>query len=187
MRVIVGISGASGAVYGVKLLQFLGNLKNVETHLILTKTAEKIIRNELNLERESIEREADFSYREDELDAPLSSGSFKTDGMIVAPCSMKTLACIAHGISTNLLLRAADVTLKEKRRLILVLRETPISYPHVKAMEAALQAGATLMPAMPAFYHKPKSIDDLVNFVVGRILDSIGIEHDLYQRWEDVA
>jgi len=136
------------------------------------------------MERGKVEGKADFSYREDEMDAPLSSGSFKTDGMIVAPCSMKTLSCIAYGISTNLLLRAADVTLKENRKLILIPRETPVSFVHIKAMKAVNEAGACLVPAMPAFYHKPKSIDDLVNFVVGRVLDSMEIEHDLYRRWE---
>ncbi len=183
MKLVIGLSGASGVIYGVKLLEYLSGLKNIETHLVITKSADKIIKFELNMDKREVEEMADFSYSEDEDDAPINSGSFKTDGMIVVPCSMKTLSCIAHGISTNLLLRAADVTLKEKRKLILVPRETPLSYIHVTSMEQAIKAGSIILPAMPSFYHHPKKIDDLTDFMVGKILDLMGIENSLYKRW----
>jgi 4-hydroxy-3-polyprenylbenzoate decarboxylase len=183
MKVIIGLSGASGVIYGVKLLEYLAGLKSIETYLIITRAAEKIIKFELNMKKREVEEMADFSYDEDELDAPINSGSFRTDGMIVVPCSMKTLSCIAYGISTNLLLRAADVVLKENRKLILVPRETPLSYTHVKAMERTLKAGAIILPAMPPFYHRPKSIDDLINYMVGKVLDLMGIENSIYERW----
>ena len=187
MKWIIGLSGASGAIYGVKLLEFLSVKGGVETHLIITKRAEKILKWELGLERNNVEKLASYTYGEEDLEAPLTSGSFEANGMVVVPCSMKTLSCIAYGIASNLLLRAADVTLKEKRRLILVPRETPLAYSHLKAMEFAAQSGAIILPAMPAFYHKPETINELVNFIVGKILDLMGIEHQLYRRWSDIA
>ncbi len=182
MRLTVAITGASGVVYGKRLLKVLRE-KNVETHLIISKAAEKVIEHELGMTKEDVEKLADHVYDVDDWSAPVVSGSFKTDGMIIIPCSMKTLAGIAHGYSDNLVLRAADVTLKEKRRLILVPRETPLNVVHLRNMLVLAEQGVVVVPAIPAYYHKPKDIDDLVDFVVGKVLDLLGIEHTLYKRW----
>lgn len=184
MRLIVAITGASGAVYGERLLKMLRE-KNVETHLIISKAAEKVIEHELEMAKEDVRKLADHAYDVDDWSAPVASGSFKTDGMVIIPCSMKTLAGIAHGYSDNLVLRAADVTLKEKRRLILVPRETPLNVVHLRNMLALAEQGVVIVPAMPAYYHKPKDINDLVDFVVGKVLDLLGIEHKLYKRWRE--
>lgn len=183
MQIIVGVSGASGTVYAVRLLEVLRDL-NVKTHLVVTRTAEKMIELETDLTKKELIALATYHYEVDDLTAAISSGSFKTDGMVVVPCSMKTLAGIASGYSSNLLLRAADVTLKERRPLVLVPRETPMNLIHLENMFKAAQAGAVVLPAMPGFYHKPKSIDDLVNHVVGKILDVLNLEHKLYKRWK---
>ena len=185
MRLIVAITGASGVVYGKRLLELLRE-KSVENHLIISKAAEKVIEHELGMTKDDVEKLADHAYDIDDWSAPIVSGSFKTDGMIIIPCSMKTLAGIAHGYSDNLVLRAADVTLKEKRRLILVPRETPLNVVHLRNMLALAEQGVVVVPAMPAYYHKPKDIDGLVDFVVGKVLDLLGIEHTLYQRWQEV-
>jgi len=182
VRLIVAITGASGAVYGKRLLKMLRE-RNVETHLIISKSAEKVIEYELGMTKEGVEELADHTYSADDWNSPIVSGSFKTDGMIIIPCSMKTLAGIAHGYADNPILRAADVTLKEKRRLILVPRETPLSVVHLRNMLALAEQGVVIVPAMPAYYHKPKNIDDLVGFVVGKVLDLLGVEHTLYKRW----
>lgn len=184
MRLIVAVTGASGAVYGERLLKMLRE-KNVETHLIISKAAEKVIEHELEMAKEDVRKLADHAYDVDDWSAPVASGSFKTDGMVIIPCSMKTLAGIAHGYSDNLVLRAADVTLKEKRRLILVPRETPLNVVHLRNMLALAEQGVVIVPAMPAYYHKPKDINDLVDFVVGKVLDLLGIEHKLYKRWRE--
>jgi 4-hydroxy-3-polyprenylbenzoate decarboxylase len=183
-KIIAGITGASGVVYGVRFLEVIKQYaSDAEVHLIISNAAVKVLRHELGLDRDYVVRLADRVYGEDELDAPIASGSFKHDGMVIIPCSMKTLASIAHGIADNLITRAADVALKERRRLILVIRETPLNLVHIKNMELATLAGAIVMPAAPAFYHRPRSVDDLVNFIVGRVLDLLGIENDLYRRW----
>jgi 4-hydroxy-3-polyprenylbenzoate decarboxylase len=156
---------------------------NVETHLILTPAGRENILLETEYGIEYVESLASACYSHMDMDAAVSSGSFQTDGMVVVPCSMKTLAGIAHGYEENLLIRAALVTLKERRPLVLVPRETPVAIPHLKNMLLAAQAGAVILPAMPGFYHKPKTVDDLVNHVVGKILDVLGIKHELYKRW----
>lgn len=184
MRLIIAITGASGAVYGQRLLEKLRE-KNVEIHLIVSKAAEKVIKHELEMTKEDIEKLADNSYNVDDWNSPIVSGSFKTDGMIIIPCSMKTLAGIACGYSDNLILRAADVTLKERRRLILVPRETPLNVVHLRNMLALAEQGAAIVPAMPAYYHKPRDIDGVVDFVVGRVLDLLDLEHTLYRRWRE--
>ncbi len=181
-RLVVGVTGASGVIYAKRLLEVLSE-KNIETHVIVSKTAEKIIKHELEMSRVEFEKLGRYSYREDEVDAPLSSGSFKTDGMIIIPCSLKTLAGIASGYTDNLILRAADVTLKEKRTLVLVPRETPLNAIHLYNMLKLARIGAIILPAMPAFYHKPKKIEELVDFITGKILDILGIEHQLFKRW----
>lgn len=174
MRVLVGITGASGVVYGVRLVNVLRE-KKIETFCVVSRNAEKIMKLEIG---ENIE-----CYREDEIEAPFSSGSFGIDAMAIVPCSMKTLAAIACGYANNLITRSADVVLKERKKLILVPRETPLHTIHLENMLRLSKAGAIILPAMPAFYHKPKKIDDLIDFVVGKILDVLGIENNLYERW----
>lgn len=182
MRLIVAITGASGVVYGKRLLEVLRG-KKVETYLIISKAAENVIKHELEMTKNELEKLASHVYDVNDLTAPIVSGSFKTDGMIVIPCSMKTLAGIAHGYSENLILRAADVMLKEKRKLVLVPRETPLSVVHLRNMLDLASQGVFVLPAMPAYYHKPQEIGDLIDFVVGKALDLLEIEHELFKRW----
>ena len=181
-RVVVGITGASGVIYGVRLIEALNRL-GVETHLIISRTAEKILKYEVGLGVKDLEGYVKQVYSEDQLDAPVASGSFKFKAMAIAPCSTKTLAAIAHGLSINLITRAAEVALKERRRLILLIREAPYSLVHIRNMELATLAGAIIMPASPPFYGRPRTIDDLVNAVVGRVLELMGIENRLYPVW----
>ena len=185
MRLIVAITGASGVIYGRRLLEVLHN-KNIETHLVISQTAERIIEHELNMAKEDIENLASHVYEADDWNSPIVSGSFKTDGMVIVPCSMKTLAGIANGYSDNVILRAADVTLKEKRKLILVPRETPLNVVHLRNMLDLAKQGVLIVPAMPAYYHKPKTIGVLVDYVVGKVLDLLGIKHTLYKRWQEI-
>jgi len=182
MRLIVAITGASGAIYGKRLLEVLRN-KKIENHLVISEAAEKVIEHELEITKEDLEKLATHAYDEDDLAAPIVSGSFKTDGMVIIPCSMKTLAGISHGYSNNLILRAADVTLKEKRKLVLVPRETPLNIIHLRNMLNLAKQNVVILPAMPAYYHKPKSVDSLADYVVGKVLDILEIEHDLFKRW----
>ena len=155
----------------------------IETHLIITSTAEKIILQETSYSIKEVKRLASTVYQNEDLDAPISSGSFKTDGMIIIPCSIKSLSGIAHSYNENLLIRAADVTLKERRKLLLVVRETPLHQGHIELMLQASRTGAILFPPMPAFYFQPKTIEDLINQTVGKVLDLFGIDHDLFERW----
>jgi 4-hydroxy-3-polyprenylbenzoate decarboxylase len=182
MRLIIAISGASGAIYGIRALQALQEIR-VETHLVLTDAALETIRLETEYKRSDVEGLASEVHRVDDVTSKIASGSFRTDGMLVIPCSMKTLAGIASGYSDNLLLRAADVTLKERRRLVLVVRETPLSLIHIENMATVTRAGAVVLPAMPAFYHGPKTVQELVDQVVGKGLDLLGVDHRLYRRW----
>ncbi len=184
MRLIVAITGASGIIYGKRLLEELQN-RSIETHLIISRAAERVIESELETPKGEIESFATYVYGADDLCAPLVSGSFKTDGMVIIPCSMKTLAGIAHGYSSNLILRAADVTLKERRKLVLVPRETPLSVVHLKNMLELAGQGVVILPAMPAFYHRPKDVEAMVNYVIGKVLDTLGLEHKLFKRWSD--
>jgi len=186
LRLIVAITGASGVIYGKRLLEVLRE-KRIETHLIVSKAAEKVVEHELETTKKDLERLAHHVYSVDDFNAPLMSGSFQTDGMIIIPCTMKTLAGIAHGYSDNLILRAADVTLKERRKLIVVPRETPLSVVHLHNMLSVAELGVAVIPAMPAYYHKPKEIDDLVDFVVGKVLDCLGVEHRLFKRWDGTS
>jgi 4-hydroxy-3-polyprenylbenzoate decarboxylase len=182
MRLVVAVTGASGVVYGKRLLEVLHE-KKVETDLIVSKAAEKVIEHELGMTRKDFARLATRTYDVDDLTAPLMSGSFRTDGMVIIPCTMRTLAAITHGFADNLILRAADVALKEKRRLVIVPRETPLSVVHLGNMLEAARLGVFVVPAMPAFYHKPKNISGLVDFIVGRVLDCFSVEHKLFKRW----
>ncbi|MEM2933379.1 MAG: UbiX family flavin prenyltransferase [Methanocellales archaeon] len=183
MRIAVAITGASGVLYGIRLLEVLRNHREVESHFIVSKNAKQIIKIESNKTIEEIKALANYSYEEDELLAPIASGSFELDAMVIIPCSMKTLAAIANGYADNLITRAADVCLKEERRLILVTRETPLSTMHLENMLKARKAGAIIMPASPAFYIKYEKVEDLIDFIVGRVLDLLHLEHSLYKRW----
>jgi len=183
MHLIVAITGCSGVVYGVRLLEACRKL-GIETDLIVSQAAEKLLKLELGKTIEDVHKLAARNYSQDDLEAPLASGSVKTDGMVIAPCSMKTLGAVANGIADNLITRAADVTLKEGRPLVLVPRETPLNLIHLENMAKLKRAGATILPAMPAFYNKPEGIPALIDFIVGRILDTLGVEHELYQRWQ---
>ena len=179
----MGISGASGVIYGVRLLEALRTLP-VETHLVMTRTAEVTLAHETDLKVAAVRKLADVAYKIDDLAAAISSGSFKTLGMIVAPCSMRSLGEIAHGLSSNLLTRAADVILKERRRLVLVARETPLTSIHLRNMLTLSELGAIVAPPVPAFYNRPKSLDDIVDHTVGRLLDLFGLETGKVKRWK---
>jgi 4-hydroxy-3-polyprenylbenzoate decarboxylase len=181
-RLIVGISGASGIIYGVRLLEALKTLP-VETHLVMTRTAEVTLAHETRMKVADVRRLADVAYPISDLAAAISSGSFRTIGMIVAPCSMRSLGEIAHGITSNLLTRAADVVLKERRRLVLVTRETPLHTVHLRNLVTVSELGAIVAPPMPAFYNKPKTLDDVINHTVGRILDLFDLDTGKVKRW----
>jgi 4-hydroxy-3-polyprenylbenzoate decarboxylase len=184
MRMVVGISGASGAVYGVRLLERLRARLQVETHLILTRAGEKTAFLEMGLKAAEIRALAHHSYSMDDIGCRLASGSFQTDGMVVAPCSIHTMSAIAYGISSNLLVRAADVCLKERRKLILMVRETPLHLGHLKTMVNLTEMGAIVAPPVPGFYHRPQSVDELVDHSVDRVLDLLGLAGEEMRRWE---
>ncbi len=184
-EIIIGISGASGVQYGIRILEALKDMKKYETHLVISESAKKLIQIETEFSVSNVEQLADNIYDDEDFTAPIASGSHISKGMIVAPCSMKTLASIAVGMSDTLISRAADVCLKEKRPLILMVRETPLNLIHIENLERAIKAGASILPACPAFYPKPKSIDDIIDFMAGRALDLLSIEHNLYKRWRE--
>lgn len=181
MNLIVGITGASGAIYGLKLLQTLQQL-NIFPHIIMTPLGIKVMKYECGVSLAEIEGYGRV-YDIDDMFAPPASGSFITTGMAIIPCSMKTVAAISHGLADNLLTRAADVMLKEGRRLVVVPRETPVNTIHLQNMLLLSQAGGRILPAAPGFYHKPQTIDDLANFIVGKVLDLLDIPHQLFTRW----
>jgi flavin prenyltransferase len=180
-QIVVGISGASGAIYGIRLLEALKD--RAESHLIISDLGRETIPLETSYRVTDVEAMASCVYGFHDLTAPLSSGSFRTDGMIIIPCSIKTLSAVAHSYNENLMARAADVTLKELRRLVLAVRETPLHTGHLRLMLEASEIGAILFPPIPGFYHKPKTLDDIVNHTVGKILDLFEIEHNLFERW----
>ncbi|MGY4794727.1 UbiX family flavin prenyltransferase [Lysinibacillus fusiformis] len=182
MKIILGISGATGSIYGIRLLEALKRAK-VETHLIISKWAEATIKLETDYSLEEVKGLASYTYSNSNQAALISSGSFITDGMIVAPCSMKSIASIRYGLADNLLTRAADVILKEKRKLILMPRESPLNQIHLENMLALAQMGVSISPPMPAFYNKPDTLDDIVNHTITRILDQLEIESNLSKRW----
>jgi len=182
-RLVVGITGASGIIYGVRLLKALRAMQ-IETHLVMTAPAETTLLQEMSMTPAEIKALALHNYAPDDLAAPIASGSFATDGMVVAPCSIKTLSGIANSYTDNLLIRAADVTLKEGRPLILMIRETPLHLGHLRLMVRAAEIGAVIFPPVPAFYAHPTSMDELVDQSVGRVLSRLGIGNDLYKVWE---
>jgi flavin prenyltransferase len=183
VKIIIGITGATGAVYGIRLLQILSDMPDIETHLIISSAGEQTIEIETEHLADEIKGLANFSYDINDISAPVASGSFKNDGMIIAPCSMKTLSSIAHSFADNLLTRAADVALKERRRLVLLVRETPLHTGHLKNMVSVSEMGGIILPPTPAFYHNPRTIQDIVDQIIGKTLDLFGIEHALYRRW----
>jgi flavin prenyltransferase len=183
-RVVVAITGASGAVYGVRTVEMLWGLPDLETHLVITAGARRTLAYETGVDPAAVAEMADVVYREDDLAAAISSGSFRTEGMIVAPCSVKTLSGIANCFDDNLVVRAADVTLKERRRLVLLVRETPLHASHLRLMSDVTASGGIIAPPVPAFYHRPESVDDIVNQTVGRVLDLFGLDAGVVRRWE---
>ena len=182
MRIVLGITGASGAIFGIRTLEALRQL-SVETHLILSRWARTTIAQETTYKTDQIEALASVVHRDDNQGAPISSGSFKTDGMIIAPCSMKTLAAIRTGYGETLICRAADVILKERRKLVLLARESPFNEIHLENMLALTRMGAVIFPPVPAFYNHPATLDDMVNHIVGRLLDQFGLETPGIHRW----
>lgn len=186
-RIIVGISGASGAVYGARLLQVLREVPGVETHLVVSDAGWRNLRHEIDMDRPAVEALAHHAHDARNVGAAIASGSFDAHAMLVAPCSMRTLAAIAHGLGDNLLTRAADVTLKERRRLVLLVRESPLHLVHLRNMATVTEMGGIVCPPLPAFYLRPQSIGEVVDHSVARALDLIGIPHDLAPRWEGLA
>jgi 4-hydroxy-3-polyprenylbenzoate decarboxylase len=182
-RLIVGITGASGAIYGVRALELLRQIHGIETHLIISKGARATLGLETDVKVEQVNALADVVHADTNLAASISSGSFPTRGMLIAPCSVKTLGAVASCSGDNLVARAADVTLKERRPLVLLLRETPLHAGHIRAMQQVTDAGATVMPPVPAFYHRPTTLDEIIDQTVGRALDMFGIESPSVRRW----
>lgn len=182
-RIVVAITGATGATYGVQLLRRLRATPGVETHLVVSDAASLTLHQELGLQRRDAEALADVVHRNRDIGATIASGSFPTDGMVIAPCSMKTLAAVAHGLSDNLVTRAADVVLKERRRLVLMVRETPFNLAHLRNMTAVTEMGGIVFPPLPSFYHRPASIEDMVEHTVDRVIDLLGMENAQAARW----
>jgi len=180
---IVGITGATGVIYGIRLLEVLSANKEIETHLIISKAGAQNIRYETDWKLEQVTALADFYYDIDDIGAKLASGSFKRDGMIIAPCSMKTLSALANSYADNLLTRSADVTLKERKRLVLLVRETPLHLGHLRNMEKLTEMGAVVFPPVPAFYYKPRTIQELIDHTIGKVLNIFDIKHNLFPRW----
>ena len=184
LEIVIGISGASGVGYGIRLIQVL---QGSVVHLVMTDSARKIIKVETNFLPEDVEDLADHVYAEDDFTAPIASGSYRFDAMVIIPCSMKTLAGVASGMSDNLIGRSAEICLKDRRRLVIVPRETPLSLIQLRNMVSVTEAGAVVLPACPAFYSRPQNLEDLFDVLVGRVLDSIGVENNLYPRWKGNA
>jgi len=187
LRIIIGMTGATGAVYGVRILEVLQEFSDWESHLVISSAGLVNLKHELNMSRQVLYDLADTTYHIDDIAARIASGSFKTEGMILAPCSMKTLASVAHGFGDNLISRAADVVLKERRKLLLVPRETPLNLAHIRNMASVTEMGGIIFPPMPAFYNKNDSVTAFVDEGVGRILAMFGLETDLLQPWNGLG
>ncbi len=185
-RIVVAITGATGAIYGVRLLQHLRAMPGVETHLVVSDAAALTLQAEVGMQRRDVEVLAHVVHKNREIGATIASGSFQSDGMVVAPCSMKTLAAVALGLSDNLIARAADVVLKERRRLILMVRETPFNLAHLRNMTSVTEMGGIIFPPLPSFYHQPASIDEMVDHTVARVIDLFGLDHTLAPRWNGI-
>ena len=185
-RIVIAITGATGAVYGVRLLQHLRDIPGVETHLVVSDAAALTLQTEVGMQRRDVEALAHVVHKNREIGATIASGSFQSDGMVIAPCSMKTLAAVALGLSDNLIARAADVVLKERRRLILMVRETPFNLAHLRNMTSVTEMGGIIFPPLPSFYQQPASIDEMVDHTVARVIDLLGIDHTLTPRWPGI-
>lgn len=183
MKIIIGITGASGSIYGIRLCEILKGYENIETHLVISETGIRIIKEETSYNISQLAKMVRYSYENNDLFAPIASGSFLTDGMVIAPCSAKTLSAIANSYTDNLLTRAAEVTLKERRKLILLFRETPLHISHIENMKKVSEMGGVILPPVPAFYTNPRTIEDLVNHTLGKVLDLLGVPHNLFKRW----
>ena len=183
-KIIIGITGASGVIYGVRIIKLLQKQNNIETHLIISDSAKQIIGIETKYKIDEIKALSDCSYDNNQLDSKISSGSFLTYGMIIIPCTIKTLSAIANSYTEKLIVRAADVTLKEKRKLVLGVRETPFHKGHLNLMLKAAEMGACILPPIPSFYNLPKTIDDIIDQTIGKIFDYFEIKHNLFKRWE---
>jgi flavin prenyltransferase len=184
-RLIIGVSGATGAIYGVRMLEILAKMDEIETHLVLSKAGKMTIQVETPYSVKEVEAMADVVHDINNVGAGISSGSFRTAGMVIVPCSMKTMGGIAHSLGGDLLVRAADVVLKERKKLVVVARETPLHLGHLEAMASLTRMGAIIFPPVPAFYHRPKTLDDVINQTVTRILDQFDIDVGLFHRWDD--
>lgn len=180
---VVGITGASGSIYGIRALETLRRIEGVSVHLVMTAQARETMRLESDADPDAVAKLAHVNHDPSDLAAPISSGSFLTDGMLVAPCSIKSAAAIAYSLNDTLLVRAADVTLKERRRLVLMVRESPLHLGHLRTLERLAEIGAIIVPPIPGFYAKPKTVDDIVNHSVGKALDALGMHVDLFKRW----
>jgi len=183
MVLIIGITGASGVIYGIRLLEVLSKIGDIETHLVISQVGERIIKHETDYNVDEVRAFAEFSYEINDIGASIASGSFIRDGMIVAPCTIKTMSALANSYTDNLLTRAGDVTLKERKPLLLLVRETPLHLIHLRHMVQLTEAGAMVLPPVPSFYYRPKNIAEIVDHTVGRALDTLGIKHDLLCRW----
>lgn len=181
-RIVIGIAGASGVIYGVRMLSLLKGM-DYETHLIISEAGKKNIEIETQYKADEVAAMASYTYDNKDIGAALASGSFLTEGMVVIPCTIKTLSGIANSFTENLMIRTADVTLKEKRKLVLVVRETPLHKGHLRLMTIAADMGAHILPPVPSFYHQPKTIEDIIDQTIGKIFDYFGIQHDLFKRW----
>jgi 4-hydroxy-3-polyprenylbenzoate decarboxylase len=186
-RLIVAITGATGAAYGVRLLQVLRETPDIETHLVVSDAGLLNLQQELDMNRTQLEALAHVAYHVRDVGAMIASGSFQSDGMVVAPCSMRTLAAVAHGLSDNLITRAADVMLKERRRLILMVRETPLNLAHLRNMTSVTEMGGIIYPPLPGFYHRPQTIADMIDHTISRVIDLLGVPHTLAPRWNGLT
>lgn len=182
-KLVIGITGASGAQYGVRMLEVLRDIGGIETHLMISEAGVMSMHHELDLKRKDVEQLADVVHNVRDIGACVASGSFQNEGMVIVPCSMKTLASVAHGMCDNLITRAADVMLKERRKLVLMVRETPFNLAHLRNMTAVTEMGGIIYPPLPALYQRPQSIAEMVDHTVGRVLDQFGIQHELVPRW----
>jgi flavin prenyltransferase len=183
MVLIIGITGATGVIYGIRLLEVLSEIHEVETHLVISEAGEMTIKYETNRTIADIRKMANYSYNIHDVGARISSGSFQRDGMIIAPCTVKSMSALANSYTENLIIRAGDVTLKERKKVLLMVRETPLHLGHLRNMERLTEMGAIIMPPVPAFYHKPKTTQDIIDHTIGKMLDMFGVKHDLFSRW----
>lgn len=186
MRLVIAMTGASGSIYGIRLLEVLQTIPEVEVHLVISEAATTNIESETDYTLEKVTSLADVVHSNKNMGASISSGSFKTAGMVIAPCSINTLSAVAHSHTNNLIARAADVTLKERRKLVLLVRETPFHLGHLRNMARVTEMGGIILPPLPAFYIRPKTLDDVINHTVGRVLDIFDIDHKLFQRWKGI-